>query len=1150
MLQRPIPSGSLSARRGPLARVAPAAFVAACLALGTPSGVVGQSQDRAPAPVRLAAGDVEQRAREARQTIPAQLAEGFELTLWAPTEFVTDSIGLDIDRDGTVYVVGSARSGMPMDIREHPDWVPEVHTLRTVEDLRQFFRRHLAPERSARNTWLPDRNADGSHDWRDLTTYKERIYRIRDTDGDGRADESLVVFEGFNEDVASDIAGGVLAHQGALYVTAAPDLWRLRDTNGDGVMDEKTSLSHGYSIHPAYGGHDMSGVMAGPDGRLYWKVGDIGLNVVDQTGRRWEYPNQGAILRSNFDGSGFEVFATGLRNTQEFDFDDYGNMISVDNDGDHKGESERVVYITYGSDAGWRSTWQYGKYTDTANNRYNVWMDEGMYRPHFEGQAAYIVPPVASYHSGPSGFVYNPGAALDERWRGHFFVTSYTGSAATARVYAFRLVEAGAGFSLASDTEVMRGVLAPGMKVGADGALYLSDWMRGWEATGEGRIWKLDTPATAESPLRAEVRALIQADLTTRDATALQALLSHVDRRIRQRAQFELARRSDAAGLEAAARAGAPQLARVHALWGLAQIARARPADAVRLTPFLRDADAEIRAQAARLTGDGRHAGAADALVPLLADPASRVRFFAAEALGRLRHRPAVPAIVAMLAANDDRDVYLRHAGSLALASIGDAAAVTSLSGHPSRAVRLAAVVALRRMRDPGLARFLQDQDELVVTEAARAINDEGGVTAALPPLGALLDQARFTGEPLVRRVLNANLRVGTAEAARRVGAFAARPAAPPLLRVEAIEVLGVWAAPSPLDRVDGAQLAPPGPRNAEAARAAVLTLVELLPAGVTPASLKSAIIDAVARLGIAAATPALLARLEHDTTPAVRVGALRALQALGASEIQRLLPGALTDADASVRMAAIGAIGSLPLSDTEKADFLMSVVGKASIGEQQSALQALGALKTAAAADRMARLLDQAAAGTLAPEIQLDVFDAARAAGAASLVARLDGLGVGRALESLAMTFPTALTRGGNVNRGRQLAQQHPAAQCVRCHTIGKQVSAVGPPLDGIASRLDRTDLLEALVSPSARIAPGFGAVAVTLRNGQRVEGVLHEETETMVTVEDGANVRHRLEKSAIASRTNLPSAMPPMGSLLTPVEIRDVIEYLGTLK
>ena len=81
-------------------------------------------------------------------------------------------------------------------------------------------------------------------------------------------------------------------------------------------------------------------------------------------------------MRSEPDGSNFEVFATGIRNLQEFSFDEYGNLISVDNDGDHQGETERVVYIPYGSDSGWRSNWQYGKYTDAKNNRYNVWMDE------------------------------------------------------------------------------------------------------------------------------------------------------------------------------------------------------------------------------------------------------------------------------------------------------------------------------------------------------------------------------------------------------------------------------------------------------------------------------------------------------------------------------------------------------------------------------------------------------------------------------------------------------------------------------------------------------------------------------------------------------------------------------------------------------
>jgi quinoprotein glucose dehydrogenase len=37
---------------------------------------------------------------------------------------------------------------------------------------------------------------------------------------------------------------------------------------------------------------------------------------------------------------------------------------------------------------------------------------------------------------------------------------------------------------------------------------------------------------------------------------------------------------------------------------------------------------------------------------------------------------------------------------------------------------------------------------------------------------------------------------------------------------------------------------------------------------------------------------------------------------------------------------------------------------------------------------------------------------------------------------------------------------------------------------------------------------------------------------------------------KTDVARRTNGPSAMPPMGSVLTRREIRDVIEYLSSLK
>jgi putative membrane-bound dehydrogenase-like protein len=805
------------------ARRRPQHWLPAALALGaalflTPGLFLDSSAWQTVLPpavtVRLSPADAARLSREGRQSVAAQLAEGLELTLWAPGVLLADPIAIDIDTRGVAYVSSSPRSGQLLDIRQHANWVPEVHALRTVDDLRGFYQRTLAPERSAENPWLPDFNHDGSRDWRDLAVIKERVYRLEDTSGGGVADLSRVVYDSFDEDAASDIAGGLLVYGRDLFVALAPNLWKLRDTNGDGVFDEKESVSYGYSNHPAIAGHDLSALTLGPDGRIYWKVGDIGLNVVDSTGRRWVYPNQGAVLRANPDGSEFEVFAAGLRNTQEIAFDEHGNLIAVDNDGDYPGETERVVHITQGSDTGWRSTWQYGKYTDPRNNTYNVWIDEGLFKPRFDGQAAYIVPPIAPYHAGPAGFAYNPGTALDDRWRGHFFVTSFTGNPATSRIYAFQLNERGAGFELASDTQILRGIASPGMRVGPDGALYFTDWINGFAAKGTGRVWKLDAPGAAAGALRVQTRALLSQDLSSRSATELRIMMRHLDLRVRQRAQFELVRRRDIDALVFTALQDSEPLARIHAVWGMGQLARADPRHAAQIARFLRDPDPELRAQAAKMLGDARASAAAESIIPLLRDPAARPRFFAAEALGRIKYARAVAPIVQMLADNDDRDAALRHAGSYALASIGDAPAIAALAQHSSRAVRLAAVVALRRLRDPSVARFLQDPAEAVVVEAARAINDEGGIAAALPALARLLDETRFTNEALLRRAISANLRLGTAEAADRLAAFAAAPASPRAMGAEAANALATWTAPSMFDRVDGSYLGPTSARD------------------------------------------------------------------------------------------------------------------------------------------------------------------------------------------------------------------------------------------------------------------------------------------------------------------------------------------------
>ena len=235
----------------------------------------------------------------------------------------------------------------------------------------------------------------------------------------------------------------------------------------------------------------------------------MGLNVVDQDGNHWYHPNEGAILRSEPDGSNFEVFAYGVRNTHEFVFDKYGNLITVDNDGDHAGEYERLVYLINGSDSGWRINWQFGKYTDPKNNQYKVWMDEEYFTPRFGDQAAHILPPIAPYHAGPAGMAYNPGTALSEEWNDHFFVMSFRGSPANSTINAFTLEESGASFELATDKEILSGVLAVGIDIAPDGALYMVDWIEGWQRKEEGRIWKLDTPVEAGSAIRDEVRELL-----------------------------------------------------------------------------------------------------------------------------------------------------------------------------------------------------------------------------------------------------------------------------------------------------------------------------------------------------------------------------------------------------------------------------------------------------------------------------------------------------------------------------------------------------------------------------------------------------------------------------------------------------------------
>ncbi len=1091
--------------------------------------------------------DARRTADQLRRRANLELIDGLEINLWASERLLGDPVAINIDYRGRVWAAVTHRSNnSEFDIRGYWRWVDPSMSWETVEDRRAFLRYDMAPERSEQNEWLPDRNNDGSHDWRDLAVKKEEVWVLEDTSGNGLADRSSLFLRDFHEEI-TDVLGGLHYHnqRDELYLAVAPDAWRVKDTTGDGVADFKESISHGYGVHIGFSGHGMSGMTLGPDGRMYWSIGDIGANITDSTGRHWYYPNQGVIARSEPDGSNFEIFATGLRNTHEFTFDRFGNLITVDNDGDHEGERERLQYLVDGSDSGWRINWQLGKYSDPRNNDYKVWMAEDYHKTFDKAQVAHVLPPIAPYHNGPTGMVFNPGTALSEEWRDHFFVAEFLGTFSRSGINAFTLEPRGATFELASDVRLFYGIQATGLDFSPDGQLYFSDWVEGWGRNEKGRIWTLDVTDPDRGP-REETARLLAEDFSGRDDSNLLTLLGHADMRVRSKAQFELVEREASAPLLAAAETADDQMARIHGLWGLGQLSRQAGAPAAPLVPFLNDEDPEIRAQAARLLGDVHYAPARDTLLPLLADDSDRVRFFVAQALGRIGDAAAIAPIVTMLEQNNERDAYLRVAGAVALERIGDVDALVALAEHPSAAVRVAVVVALQRLRHPAIARFLADEDHYVVLSAARGIADDLFIEEAIPALAAMLDQDRFGGEPLLRRAINATIYSGTAEDAARLGRFASDLNQSDVLRAEALNTLAHWPASSIYDRVTGRHR---GEVNNDLHQAReVLTGIYSTLLTDDSAAVRTATVRALSGLSFVDRVADLRRLLGEDPAESVRIAALEALLALNYDDVGGAVQQALNDPSSDVRSVALSKLPGLETAPEQLVDMHVLVLDSAPVAEQQAALASLANIRHEAAyavfRDRLARLQ----AGDVAPEVQLDLLLAAEGLDDEQVQAALQSYRDSKDPDDIMDQFRESLY-GGDWQRGHNLVRFSPVAQCMRCHVLNERGSHVGPELTHVADRLSRYQLLQTMVDPHARIAAGYGTITVTTRDGETVQGFFEAEDSESVTVQVGDSSQRVAREDIVETRYS-PSGMPAMGANLSASQLRDITEFLSSLK
>ncbi|NND08195.1 MAG: c-type cytochrome [Saprospiraceae bacterium] len=1120
--------------------------VVICTACGgqqTSGKVVGHD------PIQLDDQSVQATAQKIRGQVSPEVDSTLHLSLWAIDTLLADPVALDMDDRGNALVTRTnRRRSTEFDIRNHPEWEVASQSFTSVEDRRNFLKQTLTKESSGQYEKPPDFNKDGFQTWEDLLVESEEVYRIADKSGDGYADYAELVATGFSSEV-TDIAGGVMADGSDVYLSVAPDLWRLRDLDGDGYAEDRTSLMTGFQVHIGFGGHNMSGVKMGPDGRIYWAIGDIGFNGVDQNGKRWYYPNQGVVCRANPDGSEFEVFAAGLRNTHEFTFDAYGNLISVDNDGDHPGESERLVYLVDGSDSGWRINWQFGKYRDPDNNEYKVWMDERMDQPRHDDQAAFITPCIHNYIDGPTGMAYNPGTGLGEEWVDRFFVVEFNGNPARSGIHSFSLQPKGASFEFVEGRKILGGVLATGLDFGTNGELFFTDWIDGWAKKGYGRIWNLRAKIPTLRDIQLETALLLESGFSKKSISDLTQLLAHADMRVRQKVQFELVNRGDvgADALRGAIQPDQKQIKRIHAIWGLGQLLRQDVGFASDLVPLLDDNDAEIRAQVLEVLGDAHYTDAGDQVIELLRDNYPRVRFFAAQALGRMGVRRSVPAIIEMLKANNDEDAYLRHAGSLALARIGDRSAVSALAHDASDAVRMAAVIALRRMKDPSIDAFLEDKSEHIVTEAARAINDDLSIDAALPSLGNLLNQTPHTNEPLVRRCINANQLVGTEQAVQNLVKYMQNTAAPGNMRAEAIAALGVWPKPSVFDRVDG-RYRGEVIRDATPVISLAVPILEKMLFDGDPIVREQSII-ALSKLQVKTAERALKEVFKNDAKPVLRGMALETLANMDVADMTTLLNEALQDPSKEVKVAAIQLVDRIDAEAKELVSLLEGVLTSGEAEEQQAAIRALASLPAASTKALVEKLMRKMSQNSVDPVIHLDLIQLAETQNDPSMNALVSAYRASLNVEGDLVNYMECL-EGGDAAKGRRIFIRNANAQCLKCHKVRGYGGEAGPALDGVGDRLSREKLLQSIVDPSAEVAAGFGVVTLILKDDKTISGISVSENDAKIVVRGSDEQEITVSKADIKERIDAMSSMPAMGPILNKVQIRDLVAFLVTMR
>jgi putative membrane-bound dehydrogenase-like protein len=947
----------------------------------------------------------------------------------------------------------------------------------------------------------------------------DRIVILEDTKGVGKADKATVFYQGKDLIAPIGIAVAPIANgkPGAcrVYVCQSPDILLFEDLDGDGKADgpPKKFLTGFKGFDHDHGVH---GINIGPDGKLYFTVGDAGVDGLkssDGKGRVWKSNTTdcraGTVWRCDMDGKNLELIAHNFRNNYECCVNSFGEIWLSDNDDDGL-QQTRICYVMPGGNYG-----------------YNP---RGKGESHWHEEQPGIVHKVLRTGFGsPTGICFYEGTLLPERFRGQLLHCD----AGPREFRCFHIKPKGAGYELEKEllvTSKDSWFRLSDVCVGPDGSVFLADWYDpgvGGHGMGDwtrGRIYRV-TPkghvgykvpkvdvGTKDGMLEAlyspclATRSLAHERLQVMSGTEAMAWLSDY--------VIALCRRDISA--DSVAKYIHPRVS-ARCFWQLGKLVardpERAPADATMAMQMrtIRIADSGDEEVGFRRIILDIHGPRTPEELP--DNPDISTRFVQSHSAATLRE--------------DLLKMWLEPA-AVAKAEFFEFAKKYDGQDHFYRAALNIACGTDPARRDAILADFDKHFPEW--NDKVADLVWELRPKSVLPRLEKLLADPKLTAAQKGRIV---DILAASESGGQAVLNLLANDDTPAEPKAQAYKALVTnlptrWAAlktDPAFDRVLAKWMVVGRP-DEERIRSCQLIALVGRPSGYL----------------------ATVARNDQEPLP-VRRAAVEAMAAFKSKYVVDTLAGLI--GEKRLGLAAVASLGAV--QTPEALAVLQRVITDAkAAGEVPSA--ALAAL--AASRPGTDWLLKAKEIGDLPEPL---VAEAGRFLRNTPFQAQRNKAMLlfppaGKLDPAKLPTIATLAKARGETGRGQRIlaASLKGEAQCLRCHTVRGVGGQIGPDLSMIGVKASRENLLESILLPSKAIADQYLQYQIETKGGQQLLGLIVQQNAEGVVLRDANGKDYTFAKGDIESMTKSPVSIMPADIVkaLSEDELLDVVEYLLTLK